>query len=81
MDLEKQVLNSITEAFADSDIPQPKVWFEYGTLWADNLDPISMLIVKKAVETIVCTDHNTDIEVTKFDPTEKEPWTHWAFDF
>ncbi len=81
MGLEKTVLNSIKENFDADDLPQPKVWFEYGTLWADDLDTTEVDKVKDAIESVVFTSHTGNIEVTKFNPTEREPWTHWAFDF
>ena len=81
MGLEKTVINSIKEDFEAKDLPSPTVWFEHGTLWADNLDNNEADVVKDAIEKVVFTSHTGGVEITKFNPTEREPWTHWAFDF
>ena len=80
MGIENTVLESIKDSFSTDDMPQPKVWFEHGTLWADDLDSVEVDIIKKAIEEGVFTTHVGGVEVTKFNPTEREPWTHWAFD-
>jgi hypothetical protein len=80
MGIESTVLESIKESFGTGNMTQPKVWFDHGTLWADDLDSVEVDIIKKAIEEVVFASHTGGVEVTKFNPTEREPWTHWAFD-
>lgn len=81
MELEKEVLNSINTTFESKGLQPPRAWFEHGTLWADTENPMAVKFIKGAIEKVVFSNHNNEVEVTKFEPTKREPWTHWAFDF
>jgi hypothetical protein len=81
MGLETKVLNSINDTFESKGLQPPKVWFEYGTLWADTENPMGVRFIKESIEKVVISNHNNEVEVTKFEPTKREPWTQWAFDF
>jgi hypothetical protein len=85
MGLEKKVLNSIKTTFESKGLTKPMAWFEYGTLWADTENPMAVALIKDSIENVIVPatgdPDNFGVKVTKFKPTKREPWTHWAFDF
>jgi|TARA_B100000073_G_scaffold267741_1_gene227336 hypothetical protein len=78
MGLESKTREVITEKFADNDLGKPAIWWEHGTLWADNPTLDEVELIKEGLLEVI--NSGLDVKVSKLKATETEPWDQYAFD-